>query len=234
MVVDTSASIARIGALAGLNHSLRAWGDEMRRDAHLQRTGQVALVTFGHQGVQVVDGSGAGTEEPAEPFVDVSRFHPRDLQAGGFSPMLEGIERGIDIIYDGVRALDRQNLLLAWRPVLCVISDGAPTDYQGRPTGRLAEVSQRIRTEEAARNLVFFAIGVPGADDHALRTLAGADGYYPLAQVNFMQALGLVSASTDRVKTMAGTGSAAQIKSEVRQDVEEDAQSRAWLFGGPK
>src|SRR4051794_4758721 len=214
LVVDTSASIAQIGALDGLNRSLRQWGDEMRRDDTLVRIGQIALVTFGHGGVRTVDGSGATTAEPADPFVDVSRFNPGDLRADGYSPMLEGIERGIDIIYDGVRAMDRQNLLLAWRPVLCLISDGAPTDFHGRPTGRLPEVAERIRAEERAHNLVFLAIGVPGADDEALRTLAGHDGYYSLAQVNFMQALRLVSASADRVRSMAGAGSAADIKRE--------------------
>lgn len=231
LVVDTSDSIAQIGALDGLNQSLRKWGDDMREDANLRRIGQIAMVTFGYGGVRTIDGSGTTAAAPADPFVDVARFNPRDLAAGGYSPMLEGIERGIEIIYDGVRALDRQNLLLAWRPTLCLISDGAPTDFHGRSTSRLAEVTQRIRAEEAAHNLVFFAIGVPGADEQALRTLAGPDGYYPLAQVNFMQALQLVSASSDRVRTMAGGSSAGEIKRELRQDVEEDEQSRHWLLG---
>jgi uncharacterized protein YegL len=231
LIVDTSDSIAQIGALARLNQALRDWGDEMRKDDHLRRVGQVAVVTFGHDGVRTVDGTGATMAEPVDPFVDVDRFRPGDLGASGYSPMLEAIERGIDIIYDGVRRLDRQNLLLAWRPVLCLISDGAPTDFSGRPTDRLPEVARRIRDEEAARNLVFFAIGVPGADDAALRTLAGTDGYYSLAQVNFMQALRLVSASANRVKTMAGRDSAAEIKQEFRQDVKDDAEAFDWLTG---
>ncbi|MFI5906475.1 VWA domain-containing protein [Dactylosporangium sp. NPDC051541] len=233
LVIDTSASIGEIGALDGLNQSLRAWGNDMRADANLQRTAQIALVTFGHGGVRTVDASGATTAEPPDPFVDVARFNPAALQSGGYSPMLEGIERGIEIVYAGAESLDRQNLLLAWRPILCLISDGAPTDFQGRPTGRLAEVTRRIRQEEAGHNLIFLAIGVPGADDEALRTLAGPDGYYPLAQVNFMQALTLVSNSSPRLKAMAGTGSAEEIKREFRRDVEADDESRSWLMGGP-
>ncbi|RZT17505.1 uncharacterized protein YegL [Kribbella sp. VKM Ac-2569] len=228
LVVDTSDSIRQIGALDRLNQSLRRWGDDMRKDANLRRISQIAIVTFGFEGVRTIDASGATTGAPADPFVDLDRFSPRDLSAGHFSPMLEGIERGMEIIRDGADALERQNLLLAWRPILCLVSDGAPTDFEGRPTRRLGEVAQRIRAEEAAHNLVFFAIGVPGADDRALRTLAGANGYYPLAEVNFMHALELVSAS-NRINAAAGIGSAAEIKNELRQEVDE--QYASWLGG---
>ncbi|WP_328322877.1 VWA domain-containing protein [Kribbella sp. NBC_00382] len=232
LVVDTSDSIAQIGALDGLNSSLRDWGDEMRKDANLQRIGQVAVVTFGPD-VRTIDGSGASLSTPADPFVDVARFNPRELSTGGFSPMLEGIERGIDVIRDGARALDRQNLLLAWRPTLCLISDGAPTRIDGSPTNRLREVTQRLRAEEDAHNLVFFAIGVPGADDQALRTLAGPDGYYRLAEVNFMHALKLLSASVVPNRSTSGN-SAEEIKRDARQDVEQNPGYRDWLVGAEK
>src|SRR5947207_15787951 len=93
LVVDTSESIAQIGALGGLNHALREWGGLLRADTNLARIGQIAMVTFGYGGVRTVDGSGGTTAEPADPFVDVTRFNPADLRADGYSPMLEGIER---------------------------------------------------------------------------------------------------------------------------------------------
>lgn len=228
LVLDASGSMARSGAIHALNDALVGWADELRKDPEIRRIGRVAIVSFGHGGVRTM-GSGH-----ADPFVDVADFRPPRLNAEltDYSPMFEGVETGISLIRAERAALRRNGLALAFRPLLCLVTDGAPTDLNGGPTHRLPEVRERLRTEERDHNLVFSAIGVDGADHGTLRSLAEVGGYYKLARADFIQALTLITASADHVTTIGSDASAVDIHRTFRESVVRNAEMRDWLERG--
>src|SRR5437763_11712486 len=94
LVVDTSASMSRDGAIDTLNRALRDWREDLHADSHLRRIGEIALITFGGT-VAVVDPSGRGRDPVSEPFVPVSDFNPPLLRAAGYTPMVAGIKRAL-------------------------------------------------------------------------------------------------------------------------------------------
>jgi uncharacterized protein YegL len=117
---------------------------------------EVAVVTFGPVRV-------------AQPFVTADVFVAPSLSAEGKTPMGEAITRAIRLIQERKRAY-RANGISFYRPWILMISDGEPTDD-------ITAAVASIKSGEAKKAFMFYAVGVDNAD---LGTLAKVSVRQPL------------------------------------------------------
>lgn len=150
LLLDTSTSMAG-DKIAALNEGLLHFHEELAADGLAMKRVEVAIVTFGP--VQEEGG-----------FVTADRFDPPTLSAGGNTPMGAAILRATEILRarkDHYRA----GGVDFYRPWIFLITDGAPTD-------NVEEARRRIAAGEKAKEFMFFAVGVQGADMEALQSLS--------------------------------------------------------------
>ncbi|MEV0235615.1 VWA domain-containing protein [Nonomuraea sp. NPDC050786] len=229
LVLDTSSSMREGDRIGELNAALGTWRTELRRNSHLARHGEIAMITFGHQGVRVVDPTGRGDGEPAEPFASVEDFAPRPLVAGGVTPMIEAIRRTFELIAARKQQIRQQNRVLQNRPLVYLITDGVPTDDRGVLTDRWRDLAPAIRAQENGNHLLFFAIGVQGADMDVLAGLAPRS-HFNLADLDFTQVLRLVSTSMDRTSRSSRMDQPAdEAYEEVNQLMTQNEEIRKYL-----
>ena len=147
LLLDTSDSM-RGNPIAQLNSGLRALHENLRKDPVASKRVDIAIVTF-NSSVSVV-----------QEFVPIDRFVPPTLTTGGYTHMGSGIHKALDLLQTHKKAL-RELEIDYFRPHVFLITDGKPED---EPEHVTESARQRIADEEAKRSVLFFAIGVRGAD----------------------------------------------------------------------
>jgi uncharacterized protein YegL len=177
----------------------------MRDNDYLMRTGEIAVVTFGLGNVRVIDPTGRTTDQIDQPFAPLHQFQPQALQAGGATPMVEGIQQAFSTVQARKNQLRKASLVLAHRPLVFMITDGQPTNDRGQITDAWRDFVSVIRDMENNKHLLFFPFGVDGADENVLRTLA-PKGYKMLRDVDFNAAMTLVSASIEALTRVGRSG----------------------------
>lgn len=199
LVLDTSASMARPeGAprIAELNAALREWLADAAADPALRERLEVAIVAFDSE-VRVLH----LTPGP-DLFALVEGVTPPELCASGLTLMLPAIETAIRLATGRTRELSAQNIP-SKRPLVWLMTDGAPSDERGAPLGAddVAAAGQRLREAGKATadspGCLFYAIGVGGADLATLHTLA-PDNSMLLPDFSYRRILRLVSESATR------------------------------------
>jgi len=154
LLVDTSRSMA--GApLQELQRGLDVFKAEVQKDAQASLSVEVAIITFGRSVSLVQD------------FTTVDDFAPPPLRADGLTPMGEAIENALDLL-DRRKATYRENGVQYYRPWIFLITDGAPTD-------QWQQAAERLYHGEHDNKLLFFAVGVEGADFETLKQIATPD-----------------------------------------------------------
>ena len=78
-----------------------------------------------------------------------------------------GINRALDLL-QARKTQYRANGVSYYRPWVFMITDGEP---QGEAPEQIQRAAQRIREDEAAKRVAFFAVGVEGANLATLRTV---------------------------------------------------------------
>lgn len=161
LCLDTSSSMSG-PPIRALNDALRAWTSELHDDVSLSYSVEVALVTFGGRGVTAWQGPHAlPPRAPVSPFVPAHMFQPPQLAASGVTLMTEALELAMQIVAARKTEL-RQSGLQYYRPQICLVTDGQPTD----PTGHLTHAWRRLipvlAGEQDARRFRLYAIGVGG------------------------------------------------------------------------
>ena len=147
LALDTSGSM-RGAPIEALNKGLVAFRDDLLRDPLASRRVEVAVVTFDSE-VKVV-----------QDFVTVDAFQPPTLAAQGLTFMGTAIHKALDLI-QARKAMYRKNGVAYYRPWVFLITDGEP---QGEPDTVVQQAAQRIRSDEAAKRVAFFAVGVENAN----------------------------------------------------------------------
>jgi uncharacterized protein YegL len=155
LLLDTSGSMNGAPVRA-LNEGLAAFRDELAQDALARRRVEIAVVTFGGE-VKVV-----------QEFVTVDNFTPPTLEAFGLTPMGTAVHKALDLI-EARKAMYKANGVAYYRPWVFLITDGAP---EGEPAGTVEKAADRIKQDEAAKRVAFFAVGVDGADLAQLSALS--------------------------------------------------------------
>ncbi len=177
LVLDTSGSM-KGQPIVELNEGLRAFASAIRADHLASLRVEVAVVTFGGS-VRAVDvrgnPNGGGDMVAFNPnglairpkvkdvpfdarqaFVTVDQFQPPVLDADGGTPMGEAIQRSLALLRER-KEIYKQNGLDYFRPWVFVITDGKPTD-------KWEQVAEQVRQEEARKGILFYGVGVEGAD----------------------------------------------------------------------
>ena len=147
LLLDTSGSMQ--GApIEALNRGLQTFKDDLMRDPVAPKRVEVAIVTFDND-VNVV-----------QDFITADRFEAPKLECQGMTHMAAGINTVLDLVQ---ARKDRYNQsgIPYYRPWVFMITDGRP---QGEMPDFVDLAAQRIREEEATKRVVFFGVGVEGAD----------------------------------------------------------------------
>ena len=152
LLLDTSASM--VGEpINALNQGLHTFQGDLLQDDLARRRVEVAIVTFGNGGVQVV-----------QPFVVADLFESPLLTSGGNTPMGSAINTALDMLRER-KVRYRENGIPYYRPWIFMITDGAPTD-----NWQLA--AQRVQNEERNKEISFFSVGVANADMNMLAQIS--------------------------------------------------------------
>lgn len=150
LLCDTSGSMSG-EPINALNAGLNTFRAEVSRDEQASLRVEVALVTF-------------GPVRLAQDFVTIDNFNPPKLTADGVTPMGEAIEHALDLL-ETRKETYKNHGIQYYRPWVFLITDGAPTDTW-------IYAAQRVRQADSDRRLLFFAVGVQGADMSILKQIA--------------------------------------------------------------
>jgi uncharacterized protein YegL len=153
LLLDTSNSMTG-NRIKELNKGLQTFKEELMADAMSLKRIELSIVSFGPVNVQ--------TE-----FQTADLFIPPALKADGMTPMGEAIEKGIELIQQRKEKY-RENGISYYRPWMFLITDGAPTDHW-------KNAAKLIKDAESAKSLMFFAVGVEGANMNILKQISVRD-----------------------------------------------------------
>jgi uncharacterized protein YegL len=181
LLLDTSGSMQGT-AIDALNQGLKGFKDELVKDRLAARRVEIAVVTFDSVVTVVQD------------FVSADQFEPPTLRAQGTTAMGTAIGAALDMI--GARKTQYKSSGVAYyRPWVFMITDGEP---QGEADDVVAHATQRIRDEESAKHVAFFAVGVEGANMTRLTQIVVRTPV-KLAGLDFSEMFVWLSASMHRV-----------------------------------
>jgi len=181
LLLDTSRSMDG-HPISALNLGLQAFRDELLKDPLARQRVEIAIITFGGR-VEVLQG-----------FVTVDNFTPPLLQAQGQTPMGTAILKALDLL-DARKAQYQANGIVYYRPWVFLITDGAPKGEDLEVTRRAV---QRLRGDEMAKKVVFFAVGIEGANMKLLAKI-GTRPPLKLRGLRFVDMFVWLSKSTERV-----------------------------------
>ncbi|AFZ59096.1 VWA domain-containing protein [Anabaena cylindrica FACHB-243] len=150
LLLDTSGSMSGL-PIQELNRGLAAFKEDVLKDAQASLSVEVAIVTF-------------APVRMMQDFVTIDNFTTPKLEAEGGTPIGEAIEYALDLL-ETRKQTYKNNGILYYRPWIFLITDGAPTDYW-------QSAAQRVREAEEQRRMLFFTVGVQGADMNKLREIA--------------------------------------------------------------
>lgn len=199
MCLDTSQSM-RGEPIRLLNEALTDWAGTLRRDISLAATAEIAMVTFGAGGVVIWRGARALPRRSDEtPFVPAAQFQPPVLQAAEVTPMVEAIEVSITLVETRKLQL-RSSYLQYHRPLIWLVTDGLPTDAQGKYSQDWKRLPPVLEQAQQAKKFRFFAVGVGAMDDKGKAVLSGLspNDNFTLGGFPFHELLPLLSASIEQ------------------------------------
>jgi len=140
-----------------VNEGLAAFRDDVLSDELARKRVEAAVVTFG------------STVMLAQGFTSMDGFSPPTFRADGSTPMGEAILKSIE----SIRARKSSYRLVGtdyYRPWIFLITDGEPTDM--KPGDDLwRRVTDEVHGGEAAREFLFFGVGVEPANMDILRRI---------------------------------------------------------------
>ena len=150
LLLDTSGSMSGDPILQ-LNEGLRTFETEIKADSLSAKRVEVAIVTFGPVSID-------------QEFVSVDQFYAPELQTSGNTPMGAAVEKACELLDDRKKTY-KANGISYYRPWIFLITDGAPTD-------QWSLAAQRVKQAEAENRVLFFSVGVQGADMEKLKQIS--------------------------------------------------------------
>ena len=157
LLLDTSGSMHG-KPIDELNEALRTFDRELKADPLASLRVEVSIVSFGG-GVKVIDVTGQDKKteiDASNGFVTVDGFSPPTLKAHGNTPMGAAVEKGLNLL-TARKEIYKQNSTDYFRPWVFLITDGKPTD-------KWEHAAELVHSEENRKGILFFGIGVEGAD----------------------------------------------------------------------
>jgi len=205
LCLDTSSSMAG-PPIETLNNALGEWTRELHDDVSLSYSVEVAVITFGGQGVSAWQGPHLlAPQAPVSPFVPAHMFQAPRFTASGVTLMTEALDLAMHIV--AARKIElRQSGLQYYRPQICLVTDGLPTDGIGHYTETWQRLIPVLAEEQRARRFRLYAIGVGGITDRGEQVLkAFAPTFNARLQgFPFRELLQMMSASANAEQKGAG------------------------------
>jgi uncharacterized protein YegL len=168
--------------IKALADGLAAFKDELLKDSLAKRRVEVAIITFG------------GAVQVAQDFVTVDHLRVPALAADGLTPMGTATLKALDMV-EARKQQYKANAVAYYRPWLFLITDGAA---EGEREDLVRQAAARIRAEETAKRIAFFAVAVEGADMTQLAALATRPPL-KLRGLHFVELFVWLSRSTQQV-----------------------------------
>jgi uncharacterized protein YegL len=125
-------------------------------------------------------------------FVTADQFQPPTLDANGETPLGEAISRALALLRDR-KEVYKQNGLDYFRPWIFAITDGRPTDRGWEA------VAEQVRQEEARKGVIFYGVGVEGADLQVLSRFSEARPALKLRGLAFNELFNWLSKSLSAI-----------------------------------
>lgn len=176
LVLDTSGSMSG-QPINELNNGLIEFQKAIQSDTVAQSRVELAIISFGPPNL-------------VQDFTEAGNFTPPHLTASGDTPLGAALQQALDLIRVR-KQLYKDSGIPYYRPWVLLITDGAPTD-------NWQQVAVRIKDEENAKGVVFFAVGVEGADMSVLSKLS-ARAPMALKGLHFRELFVWLSASLQKV-----------------------------------
>jgi uncharacterized protein YegL len=156
LALDISGSMSG-DKIRQVNEGIAYFRDDVMSDDLARKRVEAAVVTFG---TRVVLSQG---------FSSMDDFAPPKFNADGSTPMGEAILRSIELIRERKAAYRRMGTDY-YRPWIFLVTDGEPTDMKpGDDMWR--RVTEEVHGGEAAREFLFFGVGVEPANMDVLRRI---------------------------------------------------------------
>jgi uncharacterized protein YegL len=144
--------------IAHLNKALISFKDETIKDDLARKRVDLAVLAFG------------GSVRLVQDFCSIEDFEPPVLSAGGGTPLGEAVLKAADMLEERKQQYKQQGIDY-YRPWVFMITDGEPTDMEpGDATWN--QVVTRVRSGEAEKKFLFFAVAVEPADLNTLALIA--------------------------------------------------------------
>ncbi|MEU6806018.1 vWA domain-containing protein [Streptomyces neyagawaensis] len=164
LCLDASSSLATKGAINALNAALTSWADSLVDDMALGAAVDVAMITFGgpeHITVWQGDVPLGKTAPvwPHSPFVPAHEFRPPHLRAHGVTLLDRALRLAMEVVADYKAGL-RTSGLTYYRPQICVVTDGYPSNERGQFSHAYRDLLPELRKAEEERRFRLFAVGV--------------------------------------------------------------------------
>jgi uncharacterized protein YegL len=173
LLLDTSGSMSGT-PIDELNKGLRIFQEELQADPLSRKRVDVAVVSFD------------SVVTPVQPFINATQFKAPTLSAQGGTEMAGGISKALELVAN--RKIEYRSAgIVPYRPWIFMITDGQASGLDG--------IETQLRAEEERKGVVFFAVGVQGADMECLRRLAGDKKTFELKGLNFRGLFSWLSAS---------------------------------------
>ncbi len=150
LLLDTSGSMSGM-KIRELNSGLQTFAEELLSDTMAVKRVEVGIVTF-------------GPVQTLQQFVTADAFQPPTLVASGDTPMGAAILTAVNLVSER-KAAYKASGIGYYRPWLLLITDGSPTDD-------VTAAAATIREGETSKSLMFFAVGVEGADMNRLAQIS--------------------------------------------------------------
>lgn len=208
LLLDTSESMGRgqpPTPIDELNQAVAKFlSEDIPKHRKLQQSGELAIGQFRKRNQdqsQFVEWLELASHdmEGSHPFYLARGLRAqKDLEASGQTPIATAILLGLSAIETRKEQLRNSQPPKSHehRPVLYLVTDGAP---EGESERRMEEAIEELQRAEREKRVLFFSIGTGGADMSLLSTLSlgGSDNAYDLKDQSLSQLLQFVSRSSE-------------------------------------
>ena len=165
LLLDTSGSMQG-QAVNELNDGLKAFKTAIQADRLASLRVEVAIIPFGGSVKPTDVRADTSTPfDPQQPFVTADSFAPPYLLASGDTPMGNAVRQGLQLLRDRKEVYKLAGIDY-FRPWMFLITDGKPTD-------EWHTAAQQLKDEESRKGVIFFSVGVEGADMASLAQFSG-------------------------------------------------------------